>query len=70
MYAINLEAFRNHVMTAVRLIGGPTKTSNALGVSNATVHSWIKRRVVSNIDYAKKLAELSGIELLKLRPVV
>lgn len=59
----------NFVRRAIMTIGGVTKTSNILGVSNGAVHSWIKRRKVVNIDYAKKLSELSKIPLEKLRPV-
>jgi len=59
----------NAVRKSVDKIGGVTKTSNILGVSNGAVHAWIKNRRVTNIDYAKKLSELSKIPLEKLRPV-
>lgn len=59
----------NFVKNAVMRIGGVTKASNLLGVSNGAVHSWIKRRKVVNIDFAKKLSELSGIPVEKVRPV-
>ena len=59
----------NAVRKSVDKIGGVTKTSNILGVSNGAVHAWIKNRRVTNIDYAKKLPELSKIPLEKLRPV-
>ena len=58
----------NFVKKAVKIVGGVTKASNLLGVSNGAVHSWVKRGRVVNIDYAKKLAELSGIGLDKVRP--
>lgn len=61
------EAHENYVRTAVDRLGGATKTSNALGVANQTVTNWIKQRRVSNIDYATKLAELSGIQVQQLR---
>jgi hypothetical protein len=59
----------NAVKKAVDKIGGVTRTSNELRVSNGAVHSWIKKRRVTNIDYAKRLSELSKIPLEKLRPV-
>jgi DNA-binding transcriptional regulator YdaS (Cro superfamily) len=58
----------NAVKKAVKIIGGVTKASNLLGVSNGAVHSWVKRRKVVNIDYAKMLSELSGIPVEKIRP--
>lgn len=57
----------NHVRSAVAKVGGPTFTSNSLGVSNGCVHKWIKAGRVPNIAKARQLAELSGIELEKLR---
>ncbi len=59
----------NHIRKAVDLVGGPTYASNLCGVSNACVHRWIQIERVPNIDKARKLAELSGIDLLKVRPV-
>lgn len=59
----------NHVRRAVDSVGGPTKTSNLMGVSNAAVHKWVAAQRVPDIDQARKLAELSGIEVTKLRPV-
>jgi DNA-binding transcriptional regulator YdaS (Cro superfamily) len=58
----------NAVKKAVKIIGGVTKASNLLGVSNGAVHSWVKRRRVINIDYARKLAELSGMKVELIRP--
>jgi DNA-binding transcriptional regulator YdaS (Cro superfamily) len=58
----------NAVKKAVKIIGGVTKASNLLGVSNGAVHSWVKRRRVTNIDYARKLAELSGVGVERIRP--
>lgn len=68
MFAMDVENFRNHVMVAVGRIGGPTRTACAVGVSNATIHSWIKNRRVPNIDKAKLLASLSGLQVNQLRP--
>ncbi len=59
----------NAVRKSIDKIGGVTKTSSLLGVSNGAVHSWIKNRRVTNIDYAKKISELSGVPLEKVRPV-
>lgn len=61
--------FENHVRIAIQRIGGPTKASNLLGVSNGAIHAWIKARRVPNIDYAKKVSELSRVQVEDLRPV-
>lgn len=58
---------QNKVKIAVNRVGGPTKTSNLCGVSNGTVHAWIKARRVSNIDKAKMLAELADMQVEELR---
>ena len=65
MYMYN----ENAVKKAIDKIGGVTKASNILGVSNGAVHSWVKKRTVTNIDYARKISELSGVPLEKVRPV-
>jgi len=57
----------NHVQVAVDRVGGTTKASNILGVANQTVTNWIKKRRVSNIDYATRLAELAGMQVQQLR---
>jgi len=57
----------NYVKVAVDRVGGVTKASNLLGVANNTVTTWVKKRRVSNIDYATKLAELSGMKVQELR---
>lgn len=59
---------QNHVRTAVARLGGPTKVSNLLNVSNGAVHAWIKAANVPNIDLAKKLAELAGMQVSEVRP--
>lgn len=63
-----MDLFLNKVKIAVDRIGGPTKTSNQLGVSNATIHAWIKAGRITNIDYAKRLAELAGMNVEDVRP--
>ena len=60
--------FENPVRQAVQAAGGPTKTSNALGVSNAAVHAWIRNRIVPDLDKAKKLAELANVPVERIRP--
>ena len=57
----------NYVRVAVDRVGGVTKASNLFGVANQTVSAWIKQRRISNIDYAAKLAELSGLKVQQLR---
>ncbi len=57
----------NYVIEAVKAAGGPTAVSNEIRVANATVHSWIRKRRVPNLDKAKQLSRLSGISLDKLR---
>lgn len=58
---------QNHVKIAVSRLGGPTKAAHALAVSNTTIHDWIKRQKIVNIDKAKLMAKLSGLELQQLR---
>ena len=60
----------NAVTQAIHAVGGPTKASNALGVSNASIHSWINNGTVPNIDLAKQLATLSGMKVEDLRPMI
>lgn len=43
--------------------------SNLLSVSNGAIHKWINAQRVPNLDKARKLAELSQVDLEKLRPV-
>lgn len=56
------------VKIAVERIGGPTRTAVALGVSGTTIYNWIRLRRVSDIDKAKQLAKLSGLDHQQLRP--
>jgi len=62
-------SFENHVKTAVAKIGGPTKTSNLLGLSNGAVHAWIRKGRIADIDIAKRVCQLSGMKLEQVRPV-
>ena len=64
---MNFELNENHVRTAVDRVGGPTKASNLLGVSNNTINSWINNRYIPNIDYARRLADLSEMKVQELR---
>ncbi len=61
--------YTNYVKNAVDKIGGPTKTSNLLNVSNGAVHAWIKKGRVGNIDKARQLAQHAEMEIEKVRPV-
>lgn len=70
MFRVDVNNFRDHVKAAVDRLGGPTKAAHAAGVSNATIHAWIKRRRISNIDKAKLLSKLTGIEVQQLRPTI
>lgn len=58
---------QNHVRQAVSRIGGPTKAAHAMGVSNTTIHQWIRDNRISDIDKAKAMSQLSGIKLESLR---
>lgn len=60
----------NHVRIAIAKAGGPTKVSNTLSLSNNTVHAWIRKARISNIDYARKVSEMSGVSVDQLRPVL
>lgn len=52
---------------AIEMLGGPTKASNTLGVSNGTVHAWIKAGRISDIDKARMVSEQTGCDLNILR---
>jgi DNA-binding transcriptional regulator YdaS (Cro superfamily) len=67
MLGFNIDNFRNNIMVAVERLGGPTKAAHAAGVSNATIHNWIKRKFISNIDKAKLMASLTGLTVQQLR---
>jgi hypothetical protein len=57
----------NRVKIAVSRIGGPTKAALAAGVSNATIHNWIKLGRIKDIDKAKILAKLAKMPFQDLR---
>lgn len=59
----------NNVKLAVDKIGGPTKVSNLIGVSNGAIHAWVKNGRVSNIDKARQLAGLAGMTVEEMRPI-
>lgn len=59
----------NWVSRAVEAAGGPTRTSNRLGVSNAAVHKWVAARRVPDLEKARALAKLAKMPVEKLRPV-
>lgn len=58
---------QNTVRLAVERIGGPTKAAHALGCSNGSIHSWINRQYIPNIDKAKLLARLANVDVNDLR---
>ena len=58
---------QNYVRIAVDRLGGPTRTATAMAVSGATIHTWINQGKVADINKAKALAKLSGMELQQLR---
>lgn len=62
-----LHIAQNHVKIAVDRLGGPTKAAHAVAVSNTTIHTWIKRQKIVDIDKAKLVSKLSGIDLQQLR---
>jgi len=57
----------NYVKVAVDRAGGPTRAAHAVGVSNATIHAWINKATISNIEKARLLAKLSGLDVQQLR---
>lgn len=61
------EQRRDFIKSAIDLLGGPTKASNTLGVSNGTVHAWIKAGRISDIDKARMVADALDINVALLR---
>ncbi|MFZ6733634.1 hypothetical protein ACO0LG_17035 [Undibacterium sp. Ji42W] len=57
----------NAVKVAIDRLGGPTKAAHIMSVSNTTIHAWIKRGKIVDIDKAMQMSKVSGIELQKLR---
>lgn len=60
---------RNNVRLAVDRIGGATRAATAMQVSGTTIHTWIKRQRISDLEKAKLMAKLSGLDLDQLRHV-
>lgn len=58
---------RNHVKIAVDRLGGPTKAATAMAVSGTTIHDWIRRARVVDIEKATLMAKLSGLNVQQLR---
>jgi DNA-binding transcriptional regulator YdaS (Cro superfamily) len=58
---------QNYVKIAVDRLGGPTRAATAMAVSGTTIHTWIKRQRIVDIDKAKVMAKLTGIDLQQLR---
>lgn len=59
----------NQVRIAIARAGGPTKVSNQLLISNGAVHAWCRKGRIADLDYARKVSEMSGVKLDLLRPV-
>jgi len=58
----------NQVKVAIDKAGGPTIVSNQLQLSNGAIHAWIRKGRIASLDYARKVAELSGMSVEVLRP--
>ena len=61
---------QHYVKIAIDRLGGVTKTANAMAVSATTILKWRKAHRVANIDKAKLLAKLTGLEITNLRPTL
>lgn len=57
------------VRKAIFNMGGATRAGIVLEVSTNTVHSWVRKGVIPNLDKARKVAEASGFDLRVLRPM-
>lgn len=66
MFTLSLE---NKVSRAIQIVGGPTKAACLLNVSGSCIHRWIANDYIPNIDYARKLADVSGVPADQLRRV-
>jgi hypothetical protein len=60
----------NHVKIAIAKAGGPTKVSNQLSISNGAVHAWVRKGRIADLDFARKVSKMSGIEVDLLRSVL
>lgn len=58
----------NYVKIAVNRAGGPTKVALLLGCSGTAVHAWIRKKKISDLTKASKLAEVAGMNVRELRP--
>lgn len=61
--------YDNKIRVAVDRIGGPTRVATLLGVANNTVHNWINKKKIPNINHAQRMADLSFFDVRDLRPV-
>ena len=61
---------QNWVKIAIDRVGGCTRAANAMAVSGTTIHTWIKKKRITNIDKANQLAKLSGVKVQDLRPTL
>lgn len=59
----------NLVKLAIERVGGPTKASHLCGVSNVTVHNWIRNERIPDMDRAETIAGKSGVAVAMLRRV-
>ena len=50
---------RNYAAEAIETLGGPTKTANAVGVSNVTVHYWRNVGKIKDALYALQVERLT-----------
>jgi len=60
----------NHVKIAIAKAGGPTKVSNQLSISNGAVHAWVRKGRIADLDFARTVSSLSGVDVNLLRPVL
>lgn len=58
---------QNSVRHAVERVGGATKAAHACSVSNASIHNWINRQHIPDIDKARLLAQLADVDVHALR---
>lgn len=61
---------QNYVKIAVERAGGPTKVALLIGCSGAAVHLWIRQQKISDINKARILADIAGMDITELRPTL
>lgn len=61
------QLIKNYVKIAVDRLGGPTRAATAMAVSGTTIHDWIRRARIVDINKATLMAKLSGLEVQQLR---